>query len=50
MARSTLTVLFENPFWVGVYERIDGDRYEVCKIIFGEEPKAYEVWDFLVKN
>ena len=50
MARSTLTVLFENPFWVGVYERIDGDRYEVCKIIFGEEPKDYEVWDFLLKN
>ena len=50
MARSTLTVFFENPFWVGVYERIDGDRYEVCKITFGAEPKDYEVWDFLLKN
>ena len=42
MARSTLTVFFENPFWVGVYERIDGDRYEVCKITFGAEPKDYD--------
>ena len=50
MARSTLTVFFENPFWVGVYERVDGDRYEVCKITFGAEPKDYEVWDFLLKN
>ena len=50
MARNTLTVFFENPFWVGVYERIDGDRYEVCKITFGAEPKDYEVWDFLLKN
>ena len=50
MARSTLTVFFENPFWVGVYERVDGDRYEVCKITFGAQPKDYEVWDFLLKN
>ena len=50
MARSTLTVFFENPFWVGVYERIDGDRYEVCKITFGAEPKDYEVYEFLLRN
>ena len=50
MTRSTLTVFFENPFWVGVYERVDGDRYEVCKITFGSDPKDYEVWDFLLKN
>ena len=50
MSRSTLTVFFENPFWVGVYERIDGERYEVCKITFGAEPKDYEVWNFLLKN
>ena len=50
MARSTLTVFFENPFWVGVYERVDGDRYEVCKITFGAEPKDYEIYDFVLKN
>lgn len=50
MARNTLTVFFENPFWVGVLERVDGDWYEVCKITFGAEPKDYEVWDFLLKN
>lgn len=50
MIRSTLTVFFENPFWVGIYERMDGDRYEVSKITFGAEPKDYEVWDFLLRN
>lgn len=49
-AKSSLTILFENPFWVGLYERIDGDKYEVCKITFGAEPKDYEVYDFLLKN
>lgn len=48
--KSSLTILFENPFWIGLYERIDGDKYEVCKITFGAEPKDYEVYDFLLKN
>lgn len=46
----SLTVLFENPFWIGLYERIECDEYEVCKITFGAEPKDYEVYDFLFKN
>ena len=47
---SRLTVYFENPFWVGVYERECGDAYEVCKITFGTDPKDYEVYDFLLKS
>lgn len=50
MTRCRLTVLFENPFWVGLYERFDNGKYEVCKITFGAEPKDYEVYDFLLKN
>ena len=48
--KSSLTILFEAPFWIGLYERIDGDIYEVCKITFGAEPKDYEVYDFLLQN
>jgi hypothetical protein len=47
---SRLTVLFEEPFWIGLYERMDGGRYEVCKITFGAEPKDCEVYDFLLQN
>lgn len=42
--------MFEPPFWVGLYERIDNGKYEVCKITFGAEPKDYEVYDFLLRG
>ena len=34
-----LTVFFEAPFWVGVFERFEGGTLSVCKITFGAEPK-----------
>lgn len=48
--KCSLTILFEDPFWIGLYERFDEDKYEVCKITFGSEPKDYEVYEFLLKN
>ncbi len=45
-----LTVFFEEPFWVGVFERISDDNLSVCKITYGAEPKDYEVWDFILKH
>lgn len=47
---SSLTVLFEEPFWIGIFERSDGKRYEVCKIVFGGEPTDGEIYEFLLKN
>ena len=46
----TLTVFFEEPFWVGVFERIENKSLSVCKVTFGAEPKDCEVWDFIIKN
>lgn len=48
--KSSLTVLFEEPFWIGLYERFEHGQYEVCKVTFGAEPKDYEVQEFLLKN
>lgn len=48
--KCSLTILFEDPFCIGLYERFDEDKYEVCKITFGAEPKDYEVYEFLLKN
>ena len=45
-----LTVFFEEPFWVGVFERVSDGRLSVCKVTFGAEPKDYEVYDFVLKN
>ncbi|MGF6376901.1 hypothetical protein M2140_001979 [Clostridiales Family XIII bacterium PM5-7] len=47
---SKLTVFFDDPFWVGVYERISDGALEVCKITFGPEPKSNEVYEFLLQN
>lgn len=44
------TVFFEGVFWVGVFERISEEKYEVSKVVFGSEPKDYEVYDFVLKN
>ena len=37
-----LTVFFEAPFWVGVFERFEGGTLSVCKVTFGAEPKDYD--------
>lgn len=50
MASASLTILFQDPFWIGLYERQDGNHYEVAKITFGAEPKDYEVYAFLEQN
>lgn len=47
---SRLIVLFEDPFWIGIIERIEEGQLSVCKITFGAEPKDYEIYAFLMKN
>ena len=49
-SESKLTVYFEEPFWVGVYERYSDGILEVCKLTFGAEPKDYEVYEFFLNN
>ena len=46
----TLIVFFEEPFWVGVFERISEGKLSVCEVTFGAEPKDYEVWEFVLAN
>ena len=48
--RISMTVFFEDPFWVGVFERIDDGKLSVCKVTFGAEPKDYDVWEFILQN
>lgn len=47
---SEVTVFFEEPFWVCVYQRTTAGRLEVCKITFGGQPRDGEVYEFLLKN
>ena len=48
-ANGKLTVYFEEPFWVGVFERIEDDKLSVAKVTFGAEPKDYEVQEYIRK-
>lgn len=45
-----LTVFFENPFWVGVFEHVENNFLVASKVTFGAEPKGYEVLDYIIKN
>lgn len=45
-----LTVFFEEPFWVGVFEQYENNLLSVCKVVFGSEPKDYEVYEFLLNK
>ena len=44
-----LTVYFEKPFWVGIFERTEDGKLSVAKITFGVEPKDYEVQEYIQK-
>ena len=45
-----LTVYFDDPFWLGVFERVEDGKLSVCKVTFGAEPKDYEVWSFVLQH
>lgn len=50
MNTGTLTVLFEDPFWIGLFEQTDHEGLHVCKVTFGAEPTDKEVMEFVDKN
>ena len=45
-----LSVFFDEPFWIGVFERIEDGKLSAAKVRFGAEPKDYEVYDFVLKH
>ena len=49
MGTSRLTILFDDPFWIGLYEREDTE-YSVCRIVFGAEPRDQEVYAYLLEH
>ena len=45
-----LTVYFDEPFWIGVFEKIEDQKLSVAKVTFGSEPKDYEVFEYILEN
>lgn len=48
--KGMLTVFFDDPFWVGVFELTENGRLSAAKVTFGAEPKDSEVWEFVLKH
>jgi len=45
-----LTVYFEDPFWVGVFERDDETGYCVSRVVFGPEPTNAELYEYVKRE
>ena len=45
-----LTIYFDDPFWVGVYERRDEGGYSVARLVFGSEPLDGEVYALILRH
>ena len=47
---TSLTVFFEGPFWVGVFERTAEGTLSVCRVVFGAEPREQEIYELILKK
>ncbi len=45
-----LTVYFDSPFWVGVFERMEKGKISAAKITFGVEPREKEIYSFVLSH
>lgn len=45
-----LTVYFDEPFWVGIFERVEEGKLSVAKVTFGTELKDYEIYEFILRH
>lgn len=46
----TLTVYFEDPYWVGVWERVSGGQLRVCRVVFGAEPTDAQILQWVLTH
>lgn len=45
-----MTVFFEDPFYVAVLERQTKAGLQVARIVFGAEPKAYDIYEMVLRK
>ena len=45
-----LTVYFDDPFWVGVFEREDETGYRISRVVFGAEPTDAELYEYIKRE
>ncbi len=47
---ASLTIFFQDPFWVGVFSRRGDGGLSAAKVTFGAEPTDQEVYAFLLSR
>lgn len=48
--KSRLTVFFEEPFWVGVFEQETDGVIRAARVVFGAQPTDAEVFEFVLRH
>ena len=48
--KSRLTVFFEEPFWVGVFEQETDGVICAARVVFGAQPTDAEVFEFVLRH
>lgn len=46
----SFTVLFQDPFWVGIAERWEKEGYRAAKVTFGAEPTDAQIYEWIGKE
>lgn len=50
MSEIKLTVLFEDPFYVGVFERYENKKIFITRVVFGVEPTPPQIYEFILSK
>lgn len=45
-----MNVLFDDPFWIGMFYLRELDEVRVCRVVFGQEPSDGQVYEYLLMN
>lgn len=46
----SLTVFYDQQFWIGIFEKVEDKQYSVAKVTFGAKPKDSEILDFICQD
>lgn len=50
ITNARLTVFFEEPFYIALYERTQDGYTQVCRVVFGKEPTDAEIYEYFLEN
>jgi len=50
ITNARLTVFFEDPFYIALYERTQDGYTQVCRVVFGKEPTDAEIYEYFLEN